>query len=153
MKESLDPFDLRLSEIPRLNGLNRPEFYQVVSHRNQERKYMSNFPDLKLYRKFLILAVMLAGIFVVSSARHVAAGTTCCDDCFSAGVPAWISAIAIRSRIGWFRHVKPPAIAIMQTVPIAAGSQSVPRFLRCKTSAWPQLFKKLRLSFASCIRF
>lgn len=45
---------------------------------------MSNFPDLKLYRKFLILAVMLAGIFVVSSARHAAAGTTCCDDCFSA---------------------------------------------------------------------
>jgi hypothetical protein len=43
---------------------------------------MFRFPNLKLYRKFLILAVMLTGIFILSSTRHVAA-ETCCEDCIA----------------------------------------------------------------------
>jgi hypothetical protein len=44
---------------------------------------MFKFSNLKLYRKFLILAVMAAGICLVSSTRPVAA-SVCCDNCMTA---------------------------------------------------------------------
>ena len=42
---------------------------------------MSKFPNLKLYRKFLILAVLLAGLFISSSSANRAGATLCCDYC------------------------------------------------------------------------
>ncbi len=44
---------------------------------------MFRFPNLKLHRKFLILAVMLTSLFILSSTRRVAADS-CCDDCIAA---------------------------------------------------------------------
>ncbi len=44
---------------------------------------MFKFPSLKLYRKFLILAVMITSLFILSSTRRVAADS-CCDDCIAA---------------------------------------------------------------------
>jgi hypothetical protein len=41
---------------------------------------MLRFSNLKLYRKFLILAVMLTSLFILSSANRVGA-TQCCDYC------------------------------------------------------------------------
>jgi len=42
---------------------------------------MFKFPRLKLYRKFLILSVMLVSLFVLSSNRRVAAEEPCCEAC------------------------------------------------------------------------
>lgn len=42
---------------------------------------MFKFLNLKLYRKFFILAVMLSAVFVLSSTRHVSANG-CCDLCW-----------------------------------------------------------------------
>jgi hypothetical protein len=41
---------------------------------------MSKFPNLKLYRKFLILSVLLTGLFISSYVNPVRA-TFCCDYC------------------------------------------------------------------------
>jgi hypothetical protein len=41
---------------------------------------MVRFSNLKLYRKFLILAVMLASLFILPSTNRVGA-TPCCDYC------------------------------------------------------------------------
>jgi hypothetical protein len=45
---------------------------------------MFNLPRLKLYRTFLILAVMLVSLFVLSSTRRVAAEEPCCEACNAA---------------------------------------------------------------------
>lgn len=42
---------------------------------------MFKFPNSKLYRKFLILGVMLTSLFVLSSIRRVAAEEPCCENC------------------------------------------------------------------------
>lgn len=44
---------------------------------------MFNFPTMKLYRKFLILAVLIGGTMVVSSGGSVGA-MSCCDVCLAA---------------------------------------------------------------------
>ncbi len=43
---------------------------------------MLGFFNLKLYRKFLVIGVMLAGLYLVSSTRQVAA-SACCDACLA----------------------------------------------------------------------
>ncbi len=43
---------------------------------------MSKFPSLKLYRKFLILAVLLGGLFITASTHNAGASTVaCCSFC------------------------------------------------------------------------
>jgi hypothetical protein len=42
---------------------------------------MFKFPRLKFYRKFLIIGVLSAAVFVVSSGNRVAAA--CCDVCLA----------------------------------------------------------------------
>lgn len=47
---------------------------------------MLKFANLKLYRKFLILAVMVGSLFVLSSNRHVRAEDPCCEACNATAV-------------------------------------------------------------------
>jgi len=44
---------------------------------------MFRFPDLKLYRKFLILAILIGSCLALSSNQQVAAGSACCDACLA----------------------------------------------------------------------
>ncbi len=41
---------------------------------------MFKFPNLKLYRKFLILAVLLGGLFIAAQSSHISA-IPCCSAC------------------------------------------------------------------------
>lgn len=43
---------------------------------------MFKLPSLQLYRKFLVLGALLAGLFIFSSTSNVGA-TPCCDACLS----------------------------------------------------------------------
>jgi hypothetical protein len=44
---------------------------------------MSTFPNMKLFRKLLVLAVLLTGVFILSSGNKTSA-RTCCDTCETA---------------------------------------------------------------------
>lgn len=45
---------------------------------------MFKLTNLKLYRKFLILAILIGSCLALSSNERVAAGSPCCDACLAA---------------------------------------------------------------------
>jgi hypothetical protein len=60
---------------------------------------MLNILNLKIYRKFMILAVLAVGLFLAASTNQVEAETTsCCEDCYDSYIRCATATCATNDR-------------------------------------------------------